>query len=895
MKLRAGQRFLLASSMEYVRVESGQAEIYLTNRSQGAFRQEFLFTRGPGQAVFPLDLKYYRALGISIYPVTETELTIFPREGLPPEDTAALMNGWFLVLSQLPRIAHMKNLGDDLLHQWAAGAAIQGEAGDYGSLWQQFEENQETFGALSAIEFAKRGEDYRGQALRSERYKKRLADDVVENLLGERDFLHAEGAGEQDDSLEAVFIVRRVASYFSLSAEEVVLPQGITKRMSRTAILYRVLHNTGLAFRRLKLEKGWEKKDCGPMIGYLGPKKELCALLPCGENAYEIITYGKPQGQSVTEETAALLDENAYACYAGFPAKSLRIRDLLKFMFRRAWRKDYRTILAASFLGSLLPLLLPIITETIFSDIIPVNDREVLVTVTQVMMIAGFTTATLSLMRSMAVIRIGIHSDMAAEAALWHRLLSLPVGFFRKFQAGELLSRMRSLEYVKQFMTGQYIGSVLDIVFSVWSLLLMCYYSVKLTIAALIIWAVYLLVTAFIYRPLLYYNRKQTEAANRNSGQVQQIFNALAKFREHGAESQAYYLWSKTFGEEWKWSLKLRQQGNWNSVISAVQPLVLMFFLYYLVMYQLTENVNGVLRPAISSPTFIAFSAAYGMFNAALLSVIPSLAKLLAARPHFENLRPILEAVPEWNEYKADADVLSGQVEVRHLSFSYVPGKRVLDDISFTIPAGASVALVGASGSGKSTLLRLLLGFEMPEQGAIFYDGQDLSGLSITSVRSQMGVVLQEGQLMTGDIFSNIAGVSSLTMEGAWAAARAAGVEEDIRAMPMGMMTMISEGSGNISGGQRQRLLIARAIASRPPIMLFDEATSALDNRAQAIVMDSLSRLQATRIIVAHRLSTVRNVDRILVLDKGSIVERGTFSELMEKNGVFARLVRRQM
>ena len=894
MKILAGQRFLLEISSGFARVESGQAEVYLKTCGGQGGQQEFLFVCEAGQAVFPVDEEYHEDIAIVIYALTDIELILFPQEGLPAELLAELMCEWFAVLAKHPQLSYMRDLGDDVIEQWSEGAAIPKDVRDYDFLWKYFWQNQVIFSTLSYMRFARRREILRLQDLRSERYKKRLADNVVENLIGEMPVVYADGADEKDKSTEAMFIVRRVARFLSLPAEELIIPEGMKKRMPRNAILHRILHNMGIAFRKAKLEKGWQNCDCGPMIGFWGAKKELCALLPQASDAYKVITFRQAEERLVTQEMAEQVDENVYVCYAGFPSRSLQIRDLLKFMYRSAWRKDYQTILLASFFGSLLPLLLPIITETIFSDIIPINDREDLVTVTQVMMIAGFTTATLSLMRSIAVIRIGSHSDMAAEAALWHRLLSLPVAFFRKYQAGEMLSRMRSLEYVKQFMTGQYVGGILDIVFSVWSLLLMCYYSVKLTIAAIIIWLVYLIITGIIYRPLLRYNRNLTEASNRNSGQVQQIFNALAKFREHGAEAQAYHLWSKTFGEEWKWTLKIREQGNWNAIVSAVQPLVLMFFLYYLVMYQLTETVNGVTLPVIDYPTFIAFSAAYGMFNAALISVIPSVTQILAAKPHFENLRPILEAVPEWNEYKAEADVLTGKIDVRHLSFSYIPGHKVLDDITFAIPAGASVAIVGASGSGKSTLLRLLLGFEMPDHGAIYYDGQDLSGLSISSVRSQMGVVLQDGKLMAGDIFSNIVGVSSLTMEDAWAAARAAGVEQDIKDMPMGMMTMISEGSGNISGGQRQRILIARAIAARPPIILFDEATSALDNRSQSIVMESLSRLKATRIIVAHRLSTIKNVDRILVLEGGGIVESGNFEELMEKNGFFARLVRRQ-
>ena len=276
--------------------------------------------------------------------------------------------------------------------------------------------------------------------------------------------------------------------------------------------------------------------------------------------------------------------------------------------------------------------------------------------------------------------------------------------------------------------------------------------------------------------------------------------------------------------------------------------------------------------------------------------MFPAAQEVMALRPQLENLQLILDAVPEVSEDRVDAELLTGAVEIRNLTFSYTEGgKNVLDDVSLSIAAGEHVAIVGRSGCGKSTLLRLMLGFETPKSGAVYYDGQDLSGLSLVSVRSQMGVVLQNGQLMTGDIFTNIVGVTSLTQDDAWAAAEAAGIAEDIRQMPMGLQTMISEGSTNISGGQKQRILIARALAAHPAIIIFDEATSALDNRTQAIVTESLDRMKATRIVVAHRLSTIRNADRIIVLDDGHVAESGTFDELVARGGIFAGLVRRQV
>ena len=440
----------------------------------------------------------------------------------------------------------------------------------------------------------------------------------------------------------------------------------------------------------------------------------------------------------------------------------------------------------------------------------------------------------------------------------------------------------------------------------------MCYYSRKLTAAAVGIWLIYLVISGLVINRLVTAERSKIEANNKTAGTLQQIFTGLAKFRVKGAEEQAYHLWGEKFAEEWKWNYRARRLKNCNVVVSAVQPVVLALALYYIGLTELAESATTGAEAAsgaaktlseafagtgpMSAATFIAFQAAYTAFNTALNAVIPVIEQIVAVRPMIENLRPILEAKPEVTDEKIESEVLSGAFEVNHLSFSYGEGlPDVLHDISFRVAAGEHVAIVGKSGCGKSTLIRLLLGFESPKSGAVYYDGQDLSELDLPSVRSQMGVVLQNGQLMTGDILHNIIGVNDLTLDDAWEAAEGAGIAEDIREMPMQMNTFVSEGSTNISGGQRQRILIARALAMKPAIVICDEATSALDNRAQAIVTESLGRLKATRIVVAHRLSTIRHADRIIVLDKGTIAESGTFDELKERGGLFASLVSRQV
>jgi ATP-binding cassette subfamily C protein len=293
---------------------------------------------------------------------------------------------------------------------------------------------------------------------------------------------------------------------------------------------------------------------------------------------------------------------------------------------------------------------------------------------------------------------------------------------------------------------------------------------------------------------------------------------------------------------------------------------------------------------------FLAFNAAYAAFLTGATELSNTCVGLLDRVLEARRVEPILRAEPEVDRRKVDPGRLTGSLALEGVCFRYRPkGPLVLDDVRLRAEPGEFVALVGPSGSGKSTLLRVLLGFEEIESGQVTYDGQDLSGLDLLAVRRQLGVVLQSGRVNTQSIYENIAGGGRITLDEAWGAAEHAGLAEDVRAMPMGMHTIVSEGGGNLSGGQRQRLLIARALALRPRVLLFDEATSALDNKTQAIVAESLRRLRVTRVVIAHRLSTVRHADRIYVLDRGKVVEQGRFQELMDQGGLFARMMARQV
>lgn len=905
MKLIAGERFRLHDDNSFIKLVSGKLEAYAVTRKKQSFRQIFLTELAPGQAAFP-SMDEFEQIDVLVYAVEDSELTETAFAETTAEELMPLMRQWFAALVSLPWLRLLADKGDEVLRKWADGSVLAGHEQDREALLADFVDNEGIFAMLLGVRFNAQDKRLSKQMESRAKQKTRLVDETISNLLG-KPVVPEEETGSGNTVLEdAAFIVRCAAQALKMPHSGIQLAPEMVRKLDQIGLLRRLVEKGGMQMRLVRLEKDWYTGDSGVLIGYYGEKKDLAAFVPEKPGRYRMMTRDNSGGIPVTDEIAKEVNTDAFLCYPGLPGRKLSTSEFLRFLVRQCWRQDWSTILAVSLVAGLIPLLTPIVTETIFKDIIPILDRKGLATVTQVVMVSGFTTAALNTVRSIALLRLSTSVDMNVKPAVISRVLSLPVKFFRSLQTGELASRILGLEQVIQLISEEIVGVIFSFLFSFWSLALMCYYSVKLTAISVVIWVVYLLAVWLIMSRLVDAQRQMTTAKNRTQGILQEIFTGLVKFRVRGAEEQAYHLWGERFAEEWKWNYKSRWLKNYNAIITAVQPVLLSLLLYYFAFKELGDNMatssgNVVtdalgIGEAMTAATFIAFQAAYTAFNASLNAMIPAVESVSVVKPILENLQPILDMEPESSDERPDADVLSGAIEVRDLRFAYGPGlPEVLKGISFRIGAGEHVAIVGKSGCGKSTLIRLLLGFEKPLGGSIFYDGQNLSEINAFSVRSQLGVVLQNGQLMTGDIYRNIIGINDLTLDDAWAAAEAAGIADDIREMPMQMQTVVSEGSTNISGGQRQRILIARALAMKPSIIICDEATSALDNRTQAIVSRSLDQLKATRIVVAHRLSTIRNADRIIVLDNGRVAESGTFDELVKKNGLFAAMVKRQV
>lgn len=655
--------------------------------------------------------------------------------------------------------------------------------------------------------------------------------------------------------------------------------------------LERIAAASRFRLRRVALRDGWWHFDAGPLLGIViegdGQTRSPVALLPRSSGTYDLLNPVGGGANLVDEDVSATLHPFAYSFYRPFGDRALSAWDVFKFA-ADGCRGDFRMVLTMGVAAGLLGLAAPILTGVIFNSVIPGSERVQLVHMVGALLACTIATAFFQLVRGLAVLRVESKMDASVQSAVWDRLLNLSTSFFRRFAAGELAVRAGGISEIRRLLSGATIASLLSGLFSIFNLALLFYYDAGLALCALAmtLLALGVLVTAGYLQ--LRYQRDISAAQAHLSGQVLQYITGITKLRVAGAETKSYERWASAFSNQRRLQFAARRVGNVLSTFNAAFPVLSMMVIFGVMIGQ-----DEVL---MATGDFIAFNGAFGAFTANMMSATGAIIAMMMSIPIYEQAQPILQSLPEVNAAMADPGTLRGDIEVSQASFRYDPeGTPILNEVSISVRSGEFVALVGPSGSGKSTILRLLLGFEQPESGSIYFDDQDVSGLDILAVRRQIGVVLQNGGLMSGDIFTNITGSSLATLDDAWAAARMAGFDEDIRQMPMGMHTVVSEGGTTLSGGQRQRLLIARAVVNRPRLLFFDEATSALDNRTQAIVSESLERLQATRIVVAHRLSTIINADRIYVLDRGRVVQTGTYATLLEEGGLFADLVRRQM
>lgn len=662
---------------------------------------------------------------------------------------------------------------------------------------------------------------------------------------------------------------------------------------STTNQLFAIAQSSKVRVRKIILRGTWWKEESGHLLAFYKDDKRPVALIQNTPTSYILKDVSTGENLKVNYEIADQLEPICYMIFYGFNDTMTSVKKIGKFALQGI-KKDAKFLLLAAFAGSIIGLLVPILSGIMFDDVIPTADKSLHVEVFVIMLMLGLVSAGLQLIQGVLQLRVETKSSINLQAGVMDHLLRLPVTFYKRFSSGDLTNRALSINSIRQILSSTVMTAVLSGAFSFVNLGLLFYYESSLAWIGV---GLALLAVAFmtiIGWLKLKYDREISDIQGDLQGFLFEFLSGITKIRITGGERRIFTLWATKFARLKHLGFRSGSYQNYVETFNSSYPLFTSVFFFAFIYYMVSNTV--AVGAMISVGAFMAFISAFNQFLRDCLKMSMALITSLNIITLYERVKPILEETPESSEQSTDPGELVGEIEMNSISFRYHEDQPlILNNLSFKINQGEMVAFVGTSGSGKSTIMRLLLGFEEPEAGSVYYDGDAYDSMNKDLVRRQIGVVLQNGALMSGSIFKNIVGNSELTLEDAWEAARMAGMEEDIKQMPMEMHTIISEGAGTFSGGQRQRLMIARAIVHKPRLLFMDEATSALDNKTQNIVSESLDKLQATRIVIAHRLSTVRNADRIYVLDKGAIVESGSYQELMEKGGVFSNLAKRQI
>lgn len=719
-----------------------------------------------------------------------------------------------------------------------------------------------------------------------------------EQLQNRENFDNADMADAIDSIVSAVMGVRlqealsndeiassaidEILKYYHCRLKETKLPSNLNSIEEKIEYCMRPF---GIMNRTVTLEKGWYRHTIGAMLGTLAEDGSAVALIPSKLFGYKIVDIKSGKQISLNRKTEKLLDKEAECFYEPLPPKALTMGDMMKFMIRQMNISDIVMYFALLALSSALGLLSPLFTKWLFGDVLNSGNIRVLLALAGFMICYTISKLCFDTFQALINARIGVKQNIAVQAAVMNRILSLPPAFFKNYSAGNLSQRAN---YVQSLCTTLFNAISMTGMTSLFSLIYIgqiFVFTPSLAVPSLLI-----VLTTFVLSLVTTFAQMKISGQKMGlnaqvSGMTYSTITGIQKIKLAGAEKRMFSRWARLYAQEaqleYNPPMFLKLSGTISMAVSLVGTIVL---------YAIA------VKNRVAVADYYAFNTAYGMVSAAFMSVSSITVSVATIRPTLKMGNPILTTLPEAYTQRENVTGLRGAIELTHVSFRYNESMpNVINDMSLRIAPGEYLAIVGSSGSGKSTLMRLLLGFETPQRGLITYDKKDITKLDISSLRRKIGVVLQDGKLSLGDIYSNIViSAPHLTVDDAWKAAEIASLADDIREMPMGMSTIVGEGLGGISGGQKQRLMIARAIAPSPKILMFDEATSALDNVTQKKITEAIDSLKCTRIVIANRLSTVKHAGRIICLDGGRIVESGTYDELMARDGFFAKLMKRQ-
>ena len=672
------------------------------------------------------------------------------------------------------------------------------------------------------------------------------------------------------------------------------MPQGRAERLGSAAeapSLADILVASGVRMRRVALrpEQRWWLGDSGAMLAIRRDDDMPIALLPGPLGRYRMVEPESGRLLRVNASRAESLEEEAYFFYSPLPDNGpVDARQFSRLASNRVGA-DLARLAAAGLLAGVAMLVPPVLLGVFVGQALPSGSLEMLGTLTVAAVLIALLLGVLQMIQGTTLMRLEGRVTARAGAALWHRMLDLPSGFFRRFTAGDLATRAMSLHELRDQVSGIVVSALLSVIFLLPTFALLFLYNAALGWLCLGLGLVSLGVTLVLGLMQTPFHRRRLAVTRQLAGMLLQLIGGVAKLRTAGAEGMAFSRWAQGYREQKQIEMRLGAYQEHLMAFTAAVPLFATAALFALAL-----TIGG---DDLAVGNFLVVYAAFMVFTGAVVHLGGAFSAIAATLPAVQQMKPILAERPRNLASDLPAPELKGEVLLDHVSFRYSDdGPLVLNDVTIHALPGEFVALVGESGSGKSTIFRLALGLERPQLGTVYFDGHDLSRLNWSSVRNKIGTVPQDAHLRPQTILDNIIGIDGeLNEDDAWQAVHMARVDTDIEAMPMRMYTVTSESAAAFSGGQVQRFMLAAALARNPRLLLLDEATNWLDNRTQADIMEQIEQLSVTRIISAHRLSTIRRADRIYVLQGGRVVQEGTFEGLMDREGVFRDLVRRQL
>ncbi len=666
---------------------------------------------------------------------------------------------------------------------------------------------------------------------------------------------------------------------------KLVQPKAQAESLDLKTYINEIAQSTEIRVRKVKLNNDWWKSDCGPLLGFY--QNQPCALLPNSMGGYKLIDLNQGYTIKVTEKIADKLQDQAYYFYPSLPFHLHGIKDLLKFSLQNL-KIDLWLFVSIQILIGILSLAVPVAMAYLFDNVVPNADLAFLLEIILILLTNILIITLFSIGQAINMIRLRFKLESIISPAIWDRILKFPMKIFRHYAAGDLAYRAEIITDIQNTLTLSTLVSIINGFVSIFTLALLFYYNVPIAIAATALAVMIGLFNFYINSRQLDFMRRLYFHFGKLMSFVFEVLSGIEKIRVNDASSRVFNLWRKRLLKRTRAELGMKSSLLRLEVFTAVMSVINPLVLYGLVF---------IFKNKLTLGTFLAFNAAYTLLFMSILKMSSDMSEAVRIFPLWKRARPLITSKIEIESGHIDPGLLNGDILIKNIVFRYHPDdKPLFENLSLAVRPGEFIAIVGPSGSGKSTLFRLLLGFEEPQIGDIFFNGLNLKTLKLSSLRKQIGVVTQNSTLIPGTIFANIVGNSTeLSRRDAWEIAEKVGLAELIKLLPMQMDTLISEGAITLSGGETQRLILARALAQKPKILILDEATSALDNTTQAVVHHYLKELEATQIIAAHRLSTIVNANRIYVLDKGSIVQTGTFESLMREPGLFSQLAKRQL